>query len=130
MNAYDASFAVRDGLVLSPREIAVSGNSLFFDALHFHGRGSLCVSLGVVSALAGIDIVLQDSDATGGPWTDVVPAVSLLGLSLVDANLIRSAKVNFDAVRRYIRVKMTVSGSTPSIFLSVWVTGYNMANHP
>jgi hypothetical protein len=104
--------------------ITTTGNQTGVDILNFDGHGMVILnSAAGTGTTPTLDVKLQDSadnssfaDVSGAAFTQVTGAASF-----------QTIDVDLSAIRRYVRVVDTVSGTTPSFARSVSLVGRSQA---
>lgn len=110
----------------TPAAVTATGEGTAIDALHYDGIGAV-----VVNSAAGsgtdptLDISLEHSDDNS---TFVAASGAVTFDQITDAAAsFQTSKVDLAALKRYVRVKHTVGGTTPSFTYSAAIVGISKA---
>lgn len=96
-----------------------SGNGV--DLLDYDGlaRFQLVSAKGTGNADNTLDVKLQESDTSGGTFTDITGAAFTQVLGTGGADVISGVVVDLKSAKRFIRAAWTIAGTTPSFIFSV-----------
>lgn len=120
----EAAALLSDLLVVTPATRTTSTTSAGVDVLNYDGlaRFQLVSAKGSGNADNTLDVKLQESDTSGGTYTDIsgasFPQVLGSGGSDVSSGIV----VDLKTTKRWIRANWTVAGTTPSYVFGITAT--------
>lgn len=104
--------------VLAPARKTVSENGGAIDLQQYVGDYKVILSTSAGGGTAPtLDIKLQESDASGGTFTDIGGA-AFTQVTAAAAST-QSITLNADAAKRYIRAVTTIAGTSPTFDLAL-----------
>lgn|SRR3990167_1624923 len=107
--------------LLVPATRTSTANGTGVDIRDYTGRIEVTLDVGAVSGTTPtLDIKIQESDTSGGTYTDIAGAAFT---QVTASNVIASIGVDIDAVKRYIRAVATIAGTSPSFACGVNARG-------
>lgn len=113
-----------DGNTLVAAARTTTGNGAAVDLVESMGPCFGLLNLGAVAGTAPtLDVKFQESDTSGGTFTDIPGAV----FPQQNAQN-KTLAVNFNRTKRFVRAVATIGGSTPSFTFAVVVFAMKKAN--
>ncbi len=96
-------------------------NGTAFDALNYEGIAQIAQYVGVVSGTTPtLDGKIQESDTSGGTYTDIAGATFT---QVTATNNLQTIKIDVSAAKRFLRYVGTIGGTTPSFTMGVAFNG-------
>jgi hypothetical protein len=92
-----------------------------FDTKDYEGSAKVIVDVGAVSGTTPtLDLKLQESDTSGGSYTDIAGATA----AQMTATGVAEINYNANQAKRWIRVAGTITGTSPSFANSELFVGF------
>lgn len=104
--------------VLAPARKTASENGAALDLMEFVGDYTVVLSSSAGGGTAPtLDVKLQDSDTSGGTFTDISGAAftQVTGAAASTQKL----RIKADAVKRFVRAVTTITGTSPTFDLAL-----------